>query len=117
MQNRQLHFVEPEKKTECLNGPPRAMKQEGGNYVSATLQAGVLRHMTQGFAVRLIFERARSSLFKQSSVYRSDNRTWAVDAIMARQALGVAWLPTSGESTDGVAVALPISGIPDTLPS
>ena len=40
-----------------------------------------------------------------------------VGAIMDRQALGVAWLPTSGESTDGVAVALPISGIPDTLPS
>jgi len=30
MQNRQLHFVEPEEEIKCFNGPPRAMKQVRG---------------------------------------------------------------------------------------
>ena len=30
MQNRQLHFVEPEEEVKCFNGPPRAMKQVRG---------------------------------------------------------------------------------------
>ena len=30
MQNRQLHFVEPEEEIKCFNGPPRVMKQVRG---------------------------------------------------------------------------------------
>ena len=36
-------------------------------------------------------------------LHRKEAPSKGVDAIMARQALGVAWLPTSGESTDGAA--------------
>ena len=36
-------------------------------------------------------------------LHRKEAPSKGVDAIMVRQALGVAWLPTSGESTDGAA--------------